>query len=41
MKQPKRTQIVEWVTFIPNKGHVLTQYVNGRAVWLAGEYRGR
>ena len=27
---------MEWVTYLPNVGHVLTQYVDGRAVWLAG-----
>lgn len=45
MKKHPRTQkqptVVEWVSFIPNQGHVFTQYVDGKAVWLAGVYLGR
>lgn len=29
---------MEWTTFIPNVGHVFTQYVDGRAIWIAGVY---
>jgi hypothetical protein len=32
----KRSWTMEWVTYLPNVGHVLTQYIDGKAVWLAG-----
>ena len=32
----RRNWTVEWTTFIPGQGHVFTQYVDGRAIWLAG-----
>lgn len=32
----RKNWIMSWVSFIPNKGHVYTEYRDGRAIWIAG-----
>ena len=35
-KNGKKGWVMSWVTFIPNKGHVYTEYRDGRAIFIAG-----
>ena len=32
----RKSWVVSWVSFIPNKGHVYTEYRDGRAIVIAG-----